>query len=1796
MRGITRVLVVLPLLACHATQPHVTPPRPATRVREARPSIDRREGLGVVPGRVQATLSPELWNATFTLAGASGIERLRAGSALMTLLRCHDVRRVWRAMPQLEQRSGDRVVVLPYRDWQARAIAARPKRPNQREYQPPALTGVENEFEFEFPRESDLELIVARLNDIAGVRHARAVTIPAPAFNPNDPGWLDPSDPKFSSQLEKGRWGFHNLKLGSGFLDDFDVDAPEAWDIERGDPMLVVAVFDTQLDVTHPDLYRNIFLNNGEVPPSVVTKFKSAAELTFDDLNATGVPAQLAQMNAGWTDTNGNGYIDGEDAVAWWSDGTDGDGNGFTDDLVGWNFLAGTNKSFGGPANCGPYGGHGTCVAGLIAATANNGSGIAGIAHRVRILPVTSSFSLGETEYAKSFPQVRVINHSMGDAFPDPAASIALLETLEPEGVLYVAALGNDDQFTYGVDPARRETVMAVTNFQSDGVRTGTSSYGPKTDVAAPGAGMWSLKPFSGGATVAFSGTSASSPVVAGVAALIASQKPTLTPEQIRQSLRATAHDPIAIPNDNGENTPGFDVYSGWGLVNAKSGLDDVVAGTKRPRANIVSLQKNYEAPRRNDEMAIAIGKVSIRAFAGIPGSAATWKVWRATKADLSDKVLAGSGNIASATSEPATLMEIDTDPLDGRQYIELEVTAGGVTSRDRAVIDLPRAHIFNVADGEVVVGLPALLGFAYGPGFQKYRIQVAPGWTPAEASFVDVAVSTTVQAPQIKDRTQPTQLHGPIDTSTLGIAVPPTGEATLRLRTEAGSRVWTDAVKIRVNGKQPPMRAGFPVNMESESQPSPTAVDLDGDGIKEIVTGTSSTGGRIRIVHADGTNSVTTIQPGGEYILETPALGDVDGDGRPDIVVRTERGPQTEIIRVLTADLVKIGGAFPIEFENPQISFNAPRPATPVLADVTEDGQLDVLFGMPRNSSIASPRIRAVHGNDGSTIRDYATENDLDFITPPVAGDLDGDGVPEVAAIAAKLGSGGRTTLFCWKLDGTLAWKAVLRNDVGGEPYGPILIDRDGDQKLEIVAGADGVGVGATSDFLRLFDGSGKELGMLPHAETQYLMSAAPLKPSSAPNDLSVVFAAQHVDVQKVFLYAADPKTMTDRAGWPAAQVTERDAFGPPVIADLRGDGDLEVAFANGPMPSANVPTQMVLVQPDGKQVSDNGEWPLLFPAGVQATPLVTDLDGDGHPDLVVQCGEPDGKLYAFALPGNTHPGWNAWGEERHDPRRTANLHGDLRIISPSAVHAEEVGPFNDATLQGALVIRTEFARGAPAGDTDVTKWSVRIGALDTTVREVSRVQGEHWLLVDPIAQPAAGPQTLRVTFNDGGIRTWDAARDAVKYTAGNEQQSTIAVIDHSGSMNDDGKIAAARVAARFYAESAYAKDQVGVVVFNPTATDLLGGLFVAGPNRTKVADAIDGVTAGGKTSIGAGIEKALDLLKTAGTVSNRWGLVLLTDGLENTAPLWSEASAAAKNVKSSHAAGFEIDTVALGPDADQQLLSSIASTTGGSFTPVALGHSLSMLNRLADAFHYARERVDGTQRLMTRGDTLPAHDHWNDSVVVPFGARRLQFALNADRPLPRRLTLDVRGPNGAPAQGSMTRSTNSIVVTVDAPAPGTWKTRIANRSNGEIELLLLAAAAVPTRAHVVWKPPFLIAYATNNRGFVRNVTATITRPDKTTFDVPLRDAGNGIFSAKLPLDAVDAHRVTLRAGGITHVSHLFGDWDRDRDGIPDAWERRHNDCGTDLNPRGDPDGDGLTNAEEAHLGTDPHVANPRP
>lgn len=220
--------------------------------------------------------------------------------------------------------------------------------------------------------------------------------------------------------------------------------------------------------------------------------------------------------------------------------------------------------------------GHGTHVAGILAAVGDNGIGIAGMAWQAKILPLKVLDAKGDGSYFNIIRAIRyaadhgarIINLSLGGSFSDPNLQEAA-RYARTRGCLVVAAAGNQGGAL--LYPAAYDEVLAVAATDDRQRRPSYSNYGAEVDLAAPGgtqsAGIYSLAP-SGGYTTLF-GTSMAAPHVSGLAALIWSAASALTADQVAGIMKETALKVGTMPY----NAAGWNQELGYGLINALAAL-----------------------------------------------------------------------------------------------------------------------------------------------------------------------------------------------------------------------------------------------------------------------------------------------------------------------------------------------------------------------------------------------------------------------------------------------------------------------------------------------------------------------------------------------------------------------------------------------------------------------------------------------------------------------------------------------------------------------------------------------------------------------------------------------------------------------------------------------------------------------------------------------------------------------------------------------------------------------------------------------------------------------------------------------------------------------------------------------------------------------------------------------------------------------------------------------------------------------------------------------------------------------
>ncbi len=425
------------------------------------------------------------------------------------------------------------------------------------------------------------------------------------------------------------------------------INLPQAWAIEKGNRDVVIAIIDSGIDYRHDDLASKIWVNLGEIPDN----------------------------------------------------GLDDDGNGYVDDVHGWDFTDAPNLQAEGDFIEGDNepideSGHGTHVAGIAGAMPNNGIGIAGVAWNCPLMAVRAGLSLGggsrmqDDDSAAAIVYAAdngasIINMSWGSA----QHSFVIQDAIDyayQRGVVLIGAAGNSNE-AESIFPAGYRKVISVASTTQHKQRYYKSNFGASVDIGAPGNAILSTQIDNDYRIL--TGTSMAAPHVAGVAALMRSKRPTFTHEEVRQILISTAD--VVLEKDRDEPDPKL---AGAGTLNAERAL--LASGV---------LQARIHAPQTNSG-----GSTSIT-FIGTAGGYKfkSWQLFYGSSTTPTTYV--PFTDLASTQKVAEQLTVWDTTDIPEDVYTVRLVATGrdGSQTHDQVVLTVDRTppKVFSVTATETLYG-----------------------------------------------------------------------------------------------------------------------------------------------------------------------------------------------------------------------------------------------------------------------------------------------------------------------------------------------------------------------------------------------------------------------------------------------------------------------------------------------------------------------------------------------------------------------------------------------------------------------------------------------------------------------------------------------------------------------------------------------------------------------------------------------------------------------------------------------------------------------------------------------------------------------------------------------------------------------------------------------------------------------------------------------------------------------------------------------------------------------------------
>jgi subtilisin family serine protease len=993
-----------------------------------------------------------------------------------------------------------------------------------------------------------------------------------------------------------GSWGQPRADLWN--LDQIHVK--QAWDVTRG-AGVVVAVVDTGVDINHLDLAGNIWTNLDEIP----------------------------------------------------NNGIDDDANGYIDDVHGWSIIGNNNL----PDD---YVGHGTHVAGTIAAQDNNSLGVVGIAPDAQIMPVqvfsgrtvADVFTLSQGILYAAQNGADVINNSWEVCQTScPSAPIVedAVRTAHAAGSVVIFAAGNEETDIRFRSPQNQPEAIVVTATTPQDSRAVFSNFG-LVDVAAPGSGdpndsgvteakygILSLRaefcsdPYIctidrnvGDAYVRLAGTSMAAPHVSGAAALILAQHPNYTPEQVRQVLRRGTVD---------SNANGYDSDLGYGRIDTALSINEPV-----PLEALIQLPVVVETSQ-----VVVAGSANGDQFKnyilefGIGVAPTTWTT------------------VASNTSavRSGTLGTWDASKLaDGDYTLRLRVyKTNGAVYEDRHQLTLDRISLKSPVNTAVIRGSDISIQGIANPGtFKSYALRVQELKTGANVTT---------------DITLPNGGRLPVTNGVLGVWHAQNVKAEhyrlfLDVTLTDGS-VITENVMLIVDSM---LHAGWPVDLTSKNRrvnapvEHVTLVDLQGDGPAEILGGWSE---QVSVFKGDGTlltgwpQYVTTQDNPWLSISSMPIAGDIDGDGVKEVIAANNGG----MIFVWAANGTLKPG-WPRTIANNVWSMSLS------LGDVDRNGILDIVATEPQTGVY-------VYRGNGTPMSGWPALIGYGIKGPATVADLNRDGKAEVVvgldSAPAKL--------FVLNSQGSIlpGWPQTIVNS-SNESQGsyPVVGDVDDDGDLEIVAVSSSWD--ETASKLVIYHHNGQKLNSwLTNATT---MGPPILADLDGDGSLEILSSLTKSD-NTASLYVWD-RYGNVLPGWPQSNISAPDLsymmFNAPIVVDLDGDGRSEVISSRlGDYWSTELEQRfghtVQAFRFDGTLIPEMarpayGAWPTL-----DASPGIADIDADGKLELVWteqrdvgrNADVPWPRLYAWDL---TTPATNAqpWPMYRADAQHSGQAKSVVPIV----------------------------------------------------------------------------------------------------------------------------------------------------------------------------------------------------------------------------------------------------------------------------------------------------------------------------------------------------------------------------------------------------------------------------------------------------------------------------------------------------------------------------------------------------
>jgi len=673
------------------------------------------------------------------------------------------------------------------------------------------------------------------------------------------------------------------------------VECPNAWNWTLGTEDVLIAIVDSGVMWNHEDLQDNIWVNDAE-------------------LNSTTYGGNTMTIN--WETgaiSGGNGYDD--------------DGNGEVDDCLGWNHYYNNNQSY----QSNPENDHGTHVAGCAAAVGDNEIGVSGSSMVGNILVSTHRGSVGGSTISNGYSGITycadtgadIINCSWGGPGNATTAN-NVVNYATNAGAMVVGSSGNDywSNDIHPSYPNDADNALCVAATDQSDLKTDFSNWGTAVDVSAPGVNIKSTV-IGGSGYASYQGTSMSSPIVSGLAALVLSAHPELGPMELKSRIMLTT-------DDINEINPDYAGLLGTGRVNAyQAAMYDLIPNLTIEDFNFYEFEGDGDGIPNPGEICHLEINIWNNWFSG--------GLWA-----QADEVV-----VTISTSEPGVTF------LDGTETFEVPVIyQAGSHWNTNTPIKMTTPENSNVQEIPINVLITANPDSQF-PYYVSHDIIVDMLYTQSGWPFnIGGSVSSSAALTDIDNDGMKETIFG--DFSGMLHVLNPDATEDAPFPIDLGGNISAAVAIADIDGdNNKDMVAAnetgtifavnnsgtvlFSYNTGSQVKGNPMIVDVDNNGSKEIVAFTFVPTPQVFVLNGDGTdypNFPAALSSTG--ILSSPAAADLDGDGYLELIASSLSGTMYAISSATGTDIA----GWPVD-----VGSNSYQ--GPTVVDIDADDDPEVVIGI---------------------------------------------------------------------------------------------------------------------------------------------------------------------------------------------------------------------------------------------------------------------------------------------------------------------------------------------------------------------------------------------------------------------------------------------------------------------------------------------------------------------------------------------------------------------------------------------------------------------------------------------------------------------------------------------------------------------------------------------------------------------------------------------------------------------------------------------------------------------------------